>query len=190
MGQLTQTWFDTYGSTLLFRNNLHRPDILTRDPAVINAIIRGPPFERGSTGQAFTKAMGLRYSLTALKGDHHKRIKRAMMPAFGPLAIAAMWPDILDKCQLLKDKVLRECVNGQTTIPANQYMAMLSIEVIDKCGFGRDSDIITLGKESDMALILKKVLPMGRTESWKDLIKGNRWIPFGRVSKDSALILS
>lgn len=147
---------------------MSRPDLMTRDPSFVHAIYHSGDFDLGKPQISLTRKLGMHAGLTATQGEAHRRLRRAMMPAFGTPAVKDMWPDMLDKVALLKDRVMSECKDGPVTVSATKYMQWLAVEIIGKCGFGHDFGVIANGRPSEMEQVLGKLVGGLKTMSWAD----------------------
>lgn len=136
----------------------------------MHAVYHSGSFDLGRPQIFLTRKLGLRSALTATEGEAHRRLRRAMMPAFGAPAVQALWPDILDKATELRERLLGVCLaeGGTATVSATQYMQRLAVEVIGKCGFGQDFGVIERGEPSPMEQVLAKLIGGMRHMGWVD----------------------
>ena len=100
------SWLDTYGPTILFRSVLLRPEILTADPRTIEHVFADPDtFARPETQRSNLHEITGK-SLIWQEGEQHRRMRKGLVPAFGPSGVRGVMGVFWIKARELRAKLL------------------------------------------------------------------------------------
>ena len=128
-------WLSTYGPTVRFVNTLRRPALVTVDPFLVNYITTHPlifdqPTREKVQLHAFTGP-----SLLYAHGDDWRRMRKIMVPCFGPPQVDSLIPIFISKGQEAARKLGETVGIRGKVVNASQLWAQLTIDIIGLAGF-------------------------------------------------------
>ncbi|VDC05284.1 unnamed protein product [Peniophora sp. CBMAI 1063] len=199
---LHQGWFKKYGPTFRFWNRLARPTIMTVDPTALRHMMSSPVYEKGKLLKHFLGDI-IGEGLLFVEGAEHKKQRRVMNPAFGPLQVKRFTETFLRKSHEMRDLWLDLCArnttrnDGYLRIDAFAWLNKVTLDIIGLAGFDYDIDSLHAPEDHPNELneavrtIFSFDFNLGVLAQF--MIPGLRHIPTKRVreqSKAQALIES
>lgn len=163
-GAKQASWTKRYGPTLIYHSGYRRRNVMTIDYHAITFIHKHPQiFDRPPENQdAFRNVTG--QSVLSATGDDHKRMRKIMAPAFGPVQIRDMVPSMFAKAYQVRDELLRTSHGG--IIDAIDWMNKAAVDVIGTAGFGYEFGAV----RSDRNEVLEKMKAMRAAQANRDFI--------------------
>ena len=142
-------WAKQYGPTFRWTSIFRRPEIISLDPAVASYIWTHPDsFERAKSSQKQFKDLVGNSVLSSI-GAEHKRMRRALLPAFSVGQMKNNLPAFWRKAYQLKGKLHRE-IGGGVDLDPTKLLNQLTVDIIGLAGFNHDFD--SLGDSQDELL--------------------------------------
>ncbi|KZV73158.1 cytochrome P450 [Peniophora sp. CONT] len=150
---LHEGWFKQYGPTIRHWDTLLRPGIITVDPTALRHMLNSSAYEKG---QELKHLLGdiLGEGLLFVEGAEHKRQRRVMNPAFGPLQVKGFTETFLRKSLEMRDLWLDLCgrnatrEDGYLRIDAFAWLNKVTLDIIGLAGFDYDIDSLHAPDES------------------------------------------
>ncbi|KZV75654.1 cytochrome P450 [Peniophora sp. CONT] len=138
---LQQQWLRTYGSTIRFFGLLSQPMILTTDVTALRHILNNvhlyqkSPLVRRQLGEI------LGNGLLAVEGDAHKRQRRVVNSAFGPLQIRRFATLFMDKSNEMAGMWSELCAqssrkDGFVSLNTFAWLNKVTLDIMGIAGFG------------------------------------------------------
>ncbi|KZV64003.1 cytochrome P450 [Peniophora sp. CONT] len=199
---LHEGWHKKYGPTLRYWSSLAKPALMTIDPTALRHMLNSPAYEKGEQLKHFLGDI-LGEGLLFVEGAEHRKQRRVMNPAFGPLQVKRFTETFLRKSLEMRDIWLDLCArdttrkDGYLRIDAFAWLNKVTLDIIGLAGFDYDIDSLHAPDESPNELneavrtIFSFDFGVGALLAF--LLPGLRHIPTKRVreqSKAQALITS
>ncbi|VDC05266.1 unnamed protein product [Peniophora sp. CBMAI 1063] len=199
---LHEGWFRKYGPTVRAWLSLLRPAIMTVDPVALKHMLTSTAYEKGEQQKQFLGDV-LGEGLLFVEGAEHKKQRRVMSPAFGPLQVKRFTETFVRKSLEMRDVWLDICArnttreDGYAKIDAFAWLNKVTLDIIGLAGF--DYDIDSLHAPDDHPNELNEAVrtifsfDFGLGALMQFLIPGLRRIPTKRAreqAKAQALITS
>ncbi|VDB85149.1 unnamed protein product [Peniophora sp. CBMAI 1063] len=154
---LHEEWFKTYGSTLRIWGLLGRPAIFTLDPIALRHMLASPAYEKG---EAIRHQLGelVGQGLLFSEGAVHKKQRRVMNPAFGPLQVRRFTETFISKGNEMRDLWMDLCsrnttrTDGFIRIDAFAWLNKVTLDIIGLAGFDYDIDSLHAPEDAPNAL--------------------------------------
>jgi len=114
-------------------------------------------------------------SLLWAEGEDHKRLRKIMVPSFGPAPIREIVPVFLEKSYQLKDKLLalsneKAGEGKQGEVDISKWMSRATVDIIGLAGFDYDFD--SVHEEGNELLKAWGDMQRGRDErGWLSLLQ-------------------
>ncbi|KAG9098413.1 hypothetical protein FS749_003865 [Ceratobasidium sp. UAMH 11750] len=181
---LHEEWRELYGSTYAYRGFISSYRLFTSDTQAISFIL--------TQSGMFPKPESLRRFLANLLGegllftefDTHKRQRRIMNPAFGPLQVRELVPVFWQKSNKLKDiwlDIIKSNPEGVATIDVLSWLSRATLDIIGVAGFDYHFNSLDTGDEDELAKAFSKIFGASqRATAWvvvKNLIPLLQYLP-------------
>ncbi|KAH9954761.1 cytochrome P450 [Russula dissimulans] len=142
---LQEEWVRTYGHVLKYHTGLGSQKLLAVDPIAVSYILQNV--------DTFGKPDALRFSLGALtgkgllfvEGSQHKKQRKVMNPAFGPVQVRKFTLLFLEKSVELREiwtNLLSESTrkDGKISLDAYKWLNKITLDIIGSAGFNYSFD--------------------------------------------------
>ncbi|KZV75630.1 cytochrome P450 [Peniophora sp. CONT] len=154
---LHEHWFETYGHTLRIWGLMARPMIFTLDPVAIRHILSSPAYEKG---EAIRHQLGelVGQGLLFVEGADHKKQRRVMNPAFGPLQVRRFTETFVSKTNEMRDLWMDLCSRNTTRsdgflrIDGFAWLNKVTLDIIGLAGFDYNIDSLHASEDAPNAL--------------------------------------
>ncbi|KAG9128432.1 hypothetical protein FRC07_012540 [Ceratobasidium sp. 392] len=131
----------------------------------------------------FPKPENLRRGLANLLGegilfaefDAHKRQRRIMNPAFGPVQVRELVPIFWQKSNKLKDiwlNMIKSSPEETTTIDVLSWLSRATLDIIGVAGFDYHFNSLDEGDEDELAKAFSKIFEAGQQASVLTILRG------------------
>ncbi|VDC00282.1 unnamed protein product [Peniophora sp. CBMAI 1063] len=187
---LHESWFKKYGPTIRIWNSFARPAIITVDPTALKHILHSPAFEKG---ERLKNILGdiIGEGLLFVEGGEHKKQRRVMSPAFGPLQVKRFTETFIRKSLEMRDIWLDMCArdttrkDGYLRIDAFAWLNKVTLDIIGLAGFDYDIDSLHAPDEhpNELNEAVRTIFSFegGLATLLQFMIPGARRIPTKRV---------
>ena len=148
---LQDTWTQTYGPTFQWRSIWSRPEIFTSDlRALTHMYAHSDIFDRTESAVMSFRALTGASVITA-DGEDHLRLRKIMVPAFGPAGVRDMMPVFLDKARAMTEKLLRLAGSEKgAEVDVVPVITQTTVDVIGQAGFGLDLRALETGEGHEL----------------------------------------
>lgn len=154
-GTLQSSWITQYGPVLRYTSIMRRPEVMLADPQAIKYIYDHPELFR-QTDSAQNQALNLTgKSLLWSMGDDHKRMRKAILPSFGPAHLRELVSVFRAKATEARDRMEQ----GETDMA--KLVNQITTGVIGMAGFNHEFG--SLSEEKSELL-----------DSWRAMLMGFR----------------
>ncbi|KAI8989048.1 cytochrome P450 [Trametes punicea] len=192
---LPENWFMQYGKHFMDRDFFMTPRLWTIDPRALNHIItHTDDYQRPEESRRFL-ADTLGKGLLSEEGEAHRKQRRIMNPAFGPVQIRDLTPIFVQKATELRDLWLHAAQTGPARLNVMADLNKTTLDIIGLAGFGHDFGALNPeGRPSELNLAFREFLSSspGGSASFLAVIAFNfpilRWIPTQRGRKAMSAI--
>ncbi|KAF8597173.1 cytochrome P450 [Ceratobasidium sp. AG-I] len=175
-------WFVKYGKTFRFRGVLGSYLLYTADMKAVNFIMShdNTLFQKSEhSRRGIARIIG--NGLLSAKPEAHKRQRRIMNPAFGPLQIRVLVPTFWEKSIQLRDIWLEQMVNSSegTTIEVLMWLSRATMDIIGTTGFGYEFNSLRDGDKDLLAKAFAKMFDSDEEMSTIKMVETVVWWTFG-----------
>ncbi|KAH8798013.1 cytochrome P450 [Flagelloscypha sp. PMI_526] len=142
LGELYEKWVKEFGSIVGVPSLGWDTTILVTDPKAAAHFYANDPtvYGHGKLGEMFLGTLVGRKSLLTAKDENHKRLRKALTPAFSSAAIrrlSAVFFDSAHKAKAHWESIL-DSGSGDAIIEVQEWMNYISMDSIGIAGFGHD----------------------------------------------------
>ncbi|KAJ3573312.1 hypothetical protein NP233_g2500 [Leucocoprinus birnbaumii] len=164
--ELHRQWVKKYGPTIVYKG-IFWPGgrIYTLDLKAINHILmncytyKKPDFITHSIRRVVGDG------ILFVEDDVHKKQRRVMNPAFGPMYLRELMPIFIEKAIRLRDIWIAQAkVNGgEARIDGLSWLCKTALDVIGEAGFGYDLEALSedLGHENELSQAFSRIFRVG-----------------------------
>ncbi|KAH8818784.1 cytochrome P450 [Flagelloscypha sp. PMI_526] len=149
-------WIREYGSVFSVPTMLWGRRILLTDPKAVTHFYAHDPviYGQGERGKVFVESFLGKTLLTA-GGEHHKRLRKTLSPAFSMAAVRRATEVFYDSAHKVKThwQTIVDSNDGEAIIEVQEWMNHVSLDTIGIAGFGHDFGSLD-GKKSTIAEML------------------------------------
>ncbi|KAG8703084.1 hypothetical protein FRC09_004364 [Ceratobasidium sp. 395] len=163
-----EEWLEQYGSTYVYRIFFSACRLFTSDTRAMSYIL--------TQSNDFPKPESLRRALANLLGegilfaefDTHKRQRRIMNPAFGPVQVRELVPIFWqksNKANKLKDiwlNTIKSSPEETTTIDVLSWLSRATLDIIGVAGFDYHFNSLDGNDEDELAKAFSKIFEAGQ----------------------------
>lgn len=172
-GEASSEWLSKYSPTVSFLSIFRRPEIMTADPTATAYISAHTElFDRVQSSRRSSVAATAGTSLFFARGEDRKRLRKIMVPSFGPAQIRQLLPVFLVKSYQLKDRLLSTSLNEEgkgKEVDIRKWMERVSTDIIGLAGF--DYDFESINNEGNELLEAWNLMQKGFGDrSWISMI--------------------
>ncbi|KAI8994051.1 cytochrome P450 [Trametes punicea] len=154
---LPEKWFIQYGKHFVDRDFFMTPRLWTIDPRALNHILtHANDYQRAEASRRFladTLGRGILFE----EGEAHRKQRRIMNPAFGPVQIRDLTPIFVQKATQLRDLWLRAVRSGPVRLNVMTDLSKTTLDIIGLAGFGYDFGALNPeGKPSELNIAFRQ----------------------------------
>ncbi|KAG8703083.1 hypothetical protein FRC09_004363 [Ceratobasidium sp. 395] len=171
---IQEEWMERYGATFAYRSFLSSYRLFTTDTRALAFIM--------TQSNSFPKPEMLRKGIANLLGegilfaefDTHKRQRRIMNPAFGPLQVRELVPIFWQKSNKLKDiwlNIIKTNPEGETVIEVMSWLSRATLDIIGAAGFDYHFNSLDEGDEDELAKAFSKIFSEGQQMTVLGILK-------------------
>ncbi|ORX39321.1 cytochrome P450 [Kockovaella imperatae] len=146
-GAMVDKWTKQYGTTFRWTSIFRRPEIISLDPAVASYVWSHPDtFDRAQSSLTQFKEL-IGPSVLSSAGDEHKRMRRALLPAFSVAQMRNNLPIFWKKAYQFKDKLAQQIGEHGKDINPVKLLDQLTIDIIGRAGFNHEFNSLGDGQD-------------------------------------------
>ncbi|KAG8744389.1 hypothetical protein FRC12_014811 [Ceratobasidium sp. 428] len=171
---IQEEWMGRYGATFAYRSFLSSYRLFTTDTRALAFIM--------TQSNSFPKPEMLRKGIANLLGegilfaefDTHKRQRRIMNPAFGPLQVRELVPIFWQKSNKLKEiwlNIIKANPEGETVIEVMSWLSRATLDIIGAAGFDYHFNSLDEGDEDELAKAFSKIFSEGQQMTVLGILK-------------------
>ncbi|KEP48914.1 cytochrome P450 family protein [Rhizoctonia solani 123E] len=180
-----ESWLEKYGSTVRYRGFLSSYRLFTVDHRALAYVMSQP----GS----FPKPENVRRSLADVlgegllfaEGETHKRQRRIMNPAFGPVQVRELVPIFWQKSNKLKDawlNIIKSSSEGRIVIDVLPWLSRATLDIIGVAGFDYHFNALDGNDEDELSKAFNNAFESGQNFSTLAILQA--FVPIFRFIPD------
>ncbi|KAI0656548.1 cytochrome P450 [Cubamyces menziesii] len=175
---LPDKWFAQYGKTYVDHEFFMTPRLWTLDPLALNHILmHDADYTRPDVNiRRFAETIGK--GILFVQGEEHRRQRRILNPAFGPMQIRDLTEIFVRKSNDLRDYWMHATQAGPATINVHADLSKTTLDIIGLAGFGYDFHALNLeGKPNELNLAFRGLFANSTARQASLLATLAAWFP-------------
>ncbi|KAI0328400.1 cytochrome P450 [Cubamyces sp. BRFM 1775] len=180
---LPDKWFEQYGKVYVDHEFFMTPRLWTLDTVALNHIMTHesdysrPELNIKELADIIGK--GILFVQDTGLGEKHRRQRRILNPAFGPMQVRDLTEIFVRKSNELRDYWVHATRAGPTTINVNADLSKMTLDVIGLAGFGYDFNALNLeGNPTELGIAFRQLFTSTSASDTSVLGYLFTWFPF------------
>ncbi|KAI0328401.1 cytochrome P450 [Cubamyces sp. BRFM 1775] len=175
---LPDKWFAQYGKTYVDHEFFMTPRLWTLDPVALNHILmHDADYQRPEVNiRRFSETIGK--GILFVQGEEHRRQRRILNPAFGPMQVRDLTEIFVRKSNELRDYWMHATRAGPATVNVHADLSKTTLDIIGLAGFGYDFHALNLeGKPNELNTAFRQLFANSPARQASVLATLATWFP-------------